>query len=153
MESGTGSESRQPPERGRLQEQVARLEVQDLVLLVAGLLRAMGYAIQASAAELEYAEELLAASASGGAQTPRTRVRLVHRPATPADAAAIRGFVAGRQPEERGWYVSTGGFRDEAREVAAHEEMSLRLLDLPELASELVEYYGRLDPATRALLD
>jgi len=152
MESGTGIDGGQPPERGRLREQVARLEVQDLVLLVAGLLRAMGYAIQASAAGLEEAEELLATPATGGAQTPRTRVRLVHRPATPADAADIRGFVGERQPGERGWYVSTGGFRDDARDAVTRAE-EMRLLDLSELASELVEYYDRLDPSTRALLD
>ena len=153
MGTRTPANAGQPPDRQRLQEQIARLEVQDLVLLVAGLLRATGHATQASAAELEQAEELLAMPPAGGAQTSRTRVRLVHRPASRTDAADIQGFAAERQPEEHGWYVSTGGFGDDARAAAAGAEPPVRLLDLPALAAELAEHHDRLDPATRALLE
>jgi len=64
----------------------------------------------------------------------------------------IRSFLGGRHPNDRGLYVSTGGFTREARYEAERAPIPLSLLDMDGLAEALIDYYEQLDLSTRTLV-
>jgi restriction system protein len=64
----------------------------------------------------------------------------------------IRSFAAGLRGDDRGLYVSTGGFTKEAKYEADRAAIPITLLDLDELARLVVEHYEQFDAHGRALV-
>src|SRR5207249_6787704 len=54
--------------------------------------------------------------------------------------------------DDKGLYVSTGGFTKDAHYEAERSTIPLTLMDLDELAKEIAEHYEKMDPEARALL-
>ena len=67
-------------------------------------------------------------------------------------ATDIRSFVGGRHKDDKGLYVSTGGFTKEAHYEAERSSIPLTLMDMDDLAQAVAEYYDRMDMETRAML-
>lgn len=67
-------------------------------------------------------------------------------------APAIRSFVAGLRPGDRGLYISTGGFTKEARYEADRAYVPVRLLDLDSFVRNYVEIYDKVNDNDRAIL-
>ena len=67
-------------------------------------------------------------------------------------ANEIRSFVGGRHKDDKGLYVSTGGFTKEAHYEAERSSIPLTLMDMDDLALAVAEYYDRMDAETRAML-
>ena len=82
---------------------------------------------------------------------PRIVVEVKHRRGT-MGAQEIRSFLGGRHQNDKGLYVSTGGFKREAQYEAERSNIPLTLMDLDELAKAVAEYYDRLDTETRSLV-
>ena len=64
----------------------------------------------------------------------------------------IRSFLGGRHKDDKGLYVSTGGFTKDARYEAERASIPLSLMDIDELVEAVVDNYEALDNETRQLL-
>jgi restriction system protein len=67
-------------------------------------------------------------------------------------AQEIRSFLGGRHREDKGLYVSSGGFTKEARYEADRATIPLMLMDLDDLVKTVLDYYERMDADSRRLI-
>lgn len=67
-------------------------------------------------------------------------------------AKEIRSFIGGRHKDDRGLYVSTGGYSKDSRYEADRAGIPLTLWDLDDLVRYLVENYEQLDSDTKQLV-
>ncbi len=134
-----------------ISDMVARLSPNQMEEFVAGLLRAMGYATRISPPGPDRGEDIRATPDALGLQDPRIIVEVKHR-AGAIGAPDLRGFLGGRHSNDKGLYVSTGGFTKDARYEAARANIPLQLLTLEDLVELVVQYYDRLDVETRAMV-
>lgn len=141
------------PEKAKafIEDMINRLDWDELQLLVAGVLRAMGYKTRVSAPGPDRGVDIFASPDGLGLQEPRIFVEVKHREAS-MGAPDLRAFLGGRKTGDRCLYVSTGGFKKDARYEADRSTIPITLVALPELRDLLLEHYDELDEETRALV-
>ena len=135
-----------------IKDVIVRLDWEDMQELVAGLLRAMGYRTRISPRGPDRGKDIVASRDGLGFENPRIVVEVKHRPGTSMAASDIRSFVGGRHTNDRGLYVSTGGFTREARYEAERANVQVTAMDLDELVEAIIEHYENMDIETRMLL-
>ena len=64
----------------------------------------------------------------------------------------IRSFLGGRHAEDKGLYVSTGGFTKDAYYEAERASIPFTLMTLDDLVDALLEHYDNLDIESKQLL-
>ena len=119
--------------------------------LVAGLLRAMGYFANLTGPGADGGRDVVASRDALGLDSPCVVAEVKHRKGA-MGAPAIRSFIAGLHGNERGLYVSTGGFSKDAHVEAMHASKPVRLVDLDEFVRLYVENYAAMDEETRKIL-
>lgn len=124
-------------------------EMQDFV---AGLLRGMGYRTSVSAKGPDRGKDIVASPDGLGLEQPRIRVEVKHRPRQRMGAPEIRSFIGALRSSDKGLYVSTGGFSNEAQYEAERSNVPVTLADLDTLVDLLEQHYERLDAETRTLV-
>jgi restriction system protein len=67
-------------------------------------------------------------------------------------SAEIRSFLGGRHKDDRGLYVSTGGFSEDAKYEADCASIPLTLMDIDDLVELIIENYEAMDTEARTLL-
>lgn len=134
-----------------IKDRIVELDWEDMQFLVAGILRAMGYKTRISAPGPDRGVDIVASRDGFGFENPRIVVEVKHRNAQ-IGASGIRSFVGGRHIDDKGLYVSTGGFSKEARYEADRANVLVTLLDLHELAETLAENYESLDGEVQRLV-
>ena len=134
-----------------IKDRISKLDWEQMQQLIAGLLRSMGYKPRVSPAGADRGKDIVASPDGFGFQSPRIVVEVKHRRGT-MGAHEIRSFVGGRHKDDKGLYVSTGGFTKEAHYEAERASIPLTLMDMDELAQTVSEYYDRMDAETRAML-
>ena len=67
-------------------------------------------------------------------------------------ASDVRSFLGGLRGEDRGLYVSTGGFTREAQYEAERASVPVHLIDLDLLAQLLVQNYEHMDNEGKAIV-
>lgn len=133
-------------------DRVSALDWEEMQELVAGLLRAMGYKTQISPAGPDRGKDIVASPDGFGFQAPKIIVEVKHRQGA-IGAPAIRSFIGGhRHAQDRGLYVSTGGFTREAYYEAERSNVPLALMTIDDLVEALIEHYDKLDLETKQLL-
>ncbi|BCH29598.1 restriction endonuclease [Mesorhizobium sp. L-8-10] len=132
-------------------DRVSALDWSDMQELVAGLLRAMGYKTRVSPAGPDRGKDIVASPDGFGFEAPRIVVEVKHRQGA-MGAQAIRSFLGGRHPQDKGLYVSTGGFSKDAHYEAERASIPLSLMTIDELVEAVIENYDRLDVETQQLL-
>jgi len=135
-----------------IKDKISKLEWDDLQELVAGLLRAMGYKTRISPSGADRGKDIVASPDGFGLSNPRIVVEVKHRTATAMGSQEIRSFLGGRHKDDKGLYVSTGGFSKEARYEAERASIPVALMDLDELVSAILEHYEKLDEDTKRLI-
>lgn len=135
----------------RIKDQVNQLDWSDLQELVAGILRSMNYKTQVSPPGSDLGRDILASPDGFGFEQPRIVVEVKHRN-SPMGSQDIRSFLGGRHKDDRGLYVSTGGFTKDARYEADRSSVPLTLWTLEELTKALLDNYEQADARTRALV-
>ncbi|SFC92018.1 restriction system protein [Thiohalospira halophila DSM 15071] len=135
-----------------IKDRVSRLDAWEMQSLVAGLLRAMGYKTRESSPGPDRGIDVIASPDGFGFESPRIVVEVKHRPHTAMGAQEVRSFLGGRHGEDKGLYVSTGGFTKEARYEADRAKIPVMLMDLNGLVAALTEHYDNADSETRALV-
>lgn len=135
----------------RIKDRLLRLDWADMQELVAALLRALGYRTIVSPSGPDRGKDIVASRDGFGFEPPRIVVEVKHRRGA-MGAPEIRSFLGGRHVEDRGLYVSTGGFTQEARYEAERASTVTHLMGLDDLAQALVNNYQTLDERGRKLL-
>ena len=135
----------------KIKDRVAALGWEEMQELVAGLLRAMGYVTEISPPGPDRGKDILASPDGFGFKEPRIVVEVKHRQGR-MGAPEIRKFLGGRKPHEKGLFVSTGGFTQEANYEAERASIPLTLLDNERLIEYLLNNYMKLDDKTRQIL-
>lgn len=134
-----------------IKDKVNALDWQEMQEVVAGLLRAMGYKTRVSPSGSDRGKDIVASRDGFGFEDPRIVVEVKHRN-TAMGAPQIRGFLGGRHERDRGLYVSTGGFTQEARYEAERARIPLTLMDLDDLVNALLDHYEAMDIEMRQLI-
>lgn len=134
-----------------VKDRAAKLDWDQMQRLVAGLLRAMGYKTRISPAGPDRGKDIIASPDGLGFESPRIVVEVKHRQGA-MGSQEISSFLGGRHKDDKGLYVSTGGFTKDARYEADRASIPLSLMDIDELVEAIIENYEALDSETRQLL-
>lgn len=135
-----------------IKDKVAHLDWEEMQELVAGLLQAMGYKTRISPSGPDQGKDIVASPDGFGFESPRIVVEVKHRITNPMGSQQIRSFLGGRHKDDKGLYVSTGGFTKDARYEAERAAIPLTLMDLDDLVKALLEHYEKLDIDTQRLI-
>jgi restriction system protein len=135
-----------------IKDRLRALSPDDMELLVAAVLRAMGYKARVTPKGPDRGRDVLASPDGLGFQQPRIIGEVKHRPREAIGASEIRSFLGGLRAGDRGLFVSTGGYTREARYEADRASNPVTLVDLDELASLVVEHYDQFDSDGRSLV-
>lgn len=135
----------------RIKDQVNELDWDDMQQLVAGILRAMGYKTQISALGSDRGKDIVASPDGFGFEHPRIVVEVKHRKEQ-MGSQDIRSFLGGRHKDDRGLYVSTGGFSKDAQYEADRAAIPLAMWTLDHLVRALIEHYDATDAETKRIV-
>jgi len=135
-----------------IKDEVQKLSWEEMQELVAGILRAMGYRTHVSGKGSDRGKDIVASPDGLGLEQPRIRVEVKHRPKQQMGAPEVRSFIGALRQNDKGLYVSTGGFSKEANYEAERATVPVTLLDLDDVASLLVQHYEQVDTSTRTLV-
>jgi restriction system protein len=135
-----------------IKDRISELTWQQMQDLVAGLLRAMGYKTLVSPAGSDRGKDIVASPDGFGFQPPRIVVEVKHRLGERMGSGEIRSFLGGRHPEDRGLYVSTGGFSKDAYYEAERVNIPLHLMDFEGLVEAILDHYPSFDEETKQIL-
>lgn len=138
--------------RELIKDKINELDPYELQDLVAGVLRAMGYKTRVSAPGADRGVDIMASPDGFGFEQPRIIVECKHRTRTAMGAQEIRTFLGGRHKDDKGLYVSTGGFTKDARYEAERASIPTTLMDLDQLVDAIIDHYGKMGGDARTLL-
>ncbi|MEE4381454.1 MAG: restriction endonuclease [Pseudomonadales bacterium] len=136
----------------QIKDRITKLDPDEFERLVAGLLRAMGYKTRVTPKGPDRGVDIVASPDGLGFEPPRVVVECKHRTRSQMGAQDIRSFLGGRHPDDKGLYVSTGGFTKDARYEAERASIPLTLMDFEQLVASIVDHYETFDSEARALL-
>jgi len=134
-----------------IKDRVNELDWDEMQELVAGILRAMGYKTQVSPSGPDRGKDIVASPDGFGFEHPRIVVEVKHRTGQ-MGSREIRSFLGGRHKEDRGLYVSTGGFSKDAQYEAERASIPLALWTLDHIVRALVEHYDATDAQTKRMM-
>ncbi|PZP85297.1 MAG: restriction endonuclease [Azospirillum brasilense] len=135
-----------------IKDRLIALDWDEMQELVAGALRAMGYKTRVSAPGADRGKDIVASPDGLGLEQPRIVVEVKHRPNNQMGSQEIRSFLGGRHKDDKGLYVSTGGFSKDAKYEADRASIPLTLMDIDDLVELVIENYENMDMETRSLL-
>jgi len=137
--------------RELIKDKLDKLDWDQMQEVVAGMLRAMGYKTRVSKAGPDRGKDIIASPDGFGFESPRILVEVKHRKGQ-MGAQEIRSFLGGRHKDDKGLYVSTGGFSKDARYEADRASIPVMLMDLNDLADSILDYYEGMDEEMRSLV-
>ncbi|MCI1067420.1 restriction endonuclease [Stenotrophomonas maltophilia] len=135
----------------RIKDRVNELDWDDMQQLVAGILRAMGYKTQVSPPGSDRGKDIVASPDGFGFEHPRIVVEVKHRKGQ-IGSQEIRSFLGGRHKDDRGLYVSTGGFTKDAHYEADRAPIPLAMWTLDHVVRALIEHYDAADGVTKRVV-
>ena len=125
-------------------------EFQDLV---AALLRAMGYHTPFVAPKgKDGGIDIIAYLDPLGAQTPRIKVQVKHKPDTAIGAAEVRALLGVLKAGDIALFVTSGTYSADARNAASGNDKFLRLIDGDEFIEMWQEYYDKMSDDDKNML-
>lgn len=135
-----------------IKDSVMKLSWEEMQELVAGLLRAMGYKTIVSPAGPDKGKDIIASPDGLGLEDPKILVEVKHRTSSSMGAPQIRNFMGVLQGNNKGLYVSTGGFTKEAEYEAERSNNQITLMDSDLLVQFILQYYDNFDNDARNLI-
>ncbi|AIL61217.1 restriction endonuclease [Pseudomonas alkylphenolica] len=135
----------------RIKDRVSEIDWDEMQHLVAGILRAMGYKTQVSPPGSDRGKDIVASPDGFGFENPRIVVEVKHRKGQ-MGSQDIRSFLGGRHKDDRGLYVSTGGFSKDALYEADRASIPLSLWTLDHVVRALIEHYDATDAETKRIV-
>jgi len=126
------------------------IDAYDFQDLVAGLLQTMGYRTRVSEPGPDHGVDIIAHPDAFGFEFPRIKVQVKHRQSS-AGGPDIRNLIGTLGENEKGLFVSTGGFTAEARNEA-RRNIRIALVDSEEFVKLLTENYHKMSSDYRAIV-
>lgn len=141
-------------ERARelIKDKIRALSADEMEQLVAALLRAMGFKATVTPKGADRGVDVRASPDGLGFEHPRIMAEVKHRPRDAMNSEKIRSFAAILRGDDRGLYVSIGGFTQDAKYEAERSSVRITLVDLNDLANLIIEHYEQFDLEGRTLL-
>jgi restriction system protein len=135
----------------QIQEVLRGINAYEFQDLVADLLRAMGYYIYWVAPPgKDGGLDVIAYSDPLGANGPRVKVQVKHKPDSPITVEPVRAFMSVIGTDEIGIFVSSGGFTGGAHEEArSQDKRKITLIDNEALLELWIENYAKLSQEAR----
>lgn len=125
-------------------------EFQDMV---AALLKAMGYYIQSVAPKgKDGGVDVVAYVDPLGAQTPRIKVQVKHRPDAVIGASDIRALLGILRSGDIALFVTSGTYSPDAKNTAANLREFIRLIDGDEFIEMWQNYYDKMSDDDKNML-
>lgn len=125
-------------------------EFQDMV---AALLKAMGYYIQSVAPKgKDGGVDVVAYVDPLGAQTPRIKVQVKHRPEAVIGASDIRALLGILRSGDIALFVTSGVYSPDAKSTAASSREFIRLIDGDEFIEMWQNYYDKMSDDDKNML-
>lgn len=125
-------------------------EFQDLV---AALLKAMGYYIQSIAPRgKDGGIDIVAYVDPLGAQTPRIKVQVKHKPDTVTGASDVRALLGVLKAGDIALFVTSGTYSADAKHAATSGDKFIRLIDGDEFIDMWQEYYDKMTDEDKNML-
>lgn len=141
--------------RGRahelIKDRILTLGPDEMEALVAALLRAMGYRARVTPKGPDRGVDVFASPDGLGLEEPRVKAEVKHR-RDRIGSPEVRAFLGVLRQGDRGLYVSTGGFTQDARYEAERAPHPVTLVDLDDLASLVATHYDGFDVEGRTLI-
>ncbi|HYU11398.1 MAG TPA: restriction endonuclease, partial [Stellaceae bacterium] len=135
-----------------IKDRIIALDWDEMQELVAGVLRAMGYKARISPPGSDRGRDIVASPDGLGLEQPRIVVEVKHQSNKQMGSQEIRSFVGGRHKDDRGLYISTGGFSKDAKYEGDRASIPLTLIDVDELVELVIDNYEKMDIDARTLL-
>jgi restriction system protein len=135
----------------RTKDRLKSLDWEEMQEIVASLLRSLGYRTVISPTGPDRGKDIVASRDGFGFERPRIIVEVKHRSGAMGEPE-IRSFIGGRHADDRGLYVSTGGFTREAQYEAERASTVTHLMTLDGLARAILDNYEDMDERGKALL-
>jgi restriction system protein len=135
-----------------IKDKILKLNEEEVVDLVASLLRAMKYKARVTSKGPDRGVDVIASPDGLGLEEPRIKVEVKHRSKTTMGSQDIRSFLGGMRQGDRALYVSTGGYSKDANYEADRSNIPITLVDLDMLATLLVEHYENFDMDGKVLI-
>ena len=135
-----------------IKDKVIKLDWEEMQELIASALRAMGYKTRISPKGSDRGKDIVASPDGLGLEQPRIVVEVKHRPNQQMGSPEVRSFLGGRHKDDKGLYVSTGGFSKDAKYEADRAAIPLTLMDIDDIVDLIIENYETMDMEGRALL-
>jgi len=111
----------------------------------------MGYRAKSSPRGPDKGVDVIAYPDALGLESPRIKVQVKHRVGA-ATGPEMRQLIGVIKENERGLFVSTGGFTSDARTEATHSAKPITLLDREDFVQIMLEYYENLESEYKALV-
>ncbi len=134
-----------------IKDKALSLDWEEMQELVAGILRAMGYKTRVSPKGSDRGKDIVASPDGLGLENPRIVVEVKHRQGS-MGAQELRSFLGGLRANDKGLYVSTGGFSKDARYEAERANIPITLVDSDILVELIIQYYDSFDNETKTLV-
>lgn len=134
-----------------ISDRINRLSPHEMEHLLAALLRAMGFRARVTPIGPDRGRDVIASPDGLGLQSPRIFCEVKHRKGA-IGAPEIRSFTSTLRGDDRGIYLSTGGFTREAKYEGERAHVPVTLMDLDDLTRMVVEHYEQFDTVGRALV-
>lgn len=135
-----------------IKDLISALSWQDTELLVAGLLKGMGYHTRMTSKGGDLGSDIIASPDELGLEEPRVKVEVKKRSKDKIGADELRMFIGGLRGYHKGIYVTTTGFTKEAQYEAERSNFAITLIDSDWLVDLVVTNYDKLDPETKTLV-
>jgi restriction system protein len=134
-----------------IRARVADLDGYQMQDLFAGILRSMGYHTQVAPEGKDGGVDIVASRDALGVEPPIIKVQVKARPNSRSGPSEIRELAGLLGPQdERGIFVSTGGYTRDAENDA--KVARIGLIGMDRLVELLVETYEKLDQDTKSLV-
>jgi restriction system protein len=134
-----------------IKDEVSKLDWERMQDLVAGLLESMGYKTRVSPSGPDRGKDIVASPDGFGFESPRIVVEVKHRN-TQMGSQEVRSFLGGRHKDDKGLYVSIGGFSREAYYEAERANIPCTLMNIDDLVQAIIEHYESMDVETQRLI-
>lgn len=134
-----------------IKDKITKLDWEDMQELVAGILRGMGYKTLVSPKGADRGRDIIASPDGLGLENPKITVEVKHRTGA-MGGPELRSFLGGLRTNDKGVYVSTGGFTKDAKYEAERSNIPVTLVDLEMLVLLIIQHYDNFDTDTRALI-
>ena len=120
---------------------------------VAALLKAMGYYIQSVAPRgKDGGIDIVAYVDPLGAQTPRIKVQVKHKPETAIPASDVRALLGILKAGDIALFVTSGTYSADAKHAASGSNNFIRLIDGDEFIGMWQDYYDKMSDEDKNML-